>query len=585
MPFRRIPRKSSGHALPKKRPLGSGSGIGGLIRPQGQKDRTGAMDRSRFCKYSESILQGFRRKFGTLFRGESLFLQRPLGLQTRITLLVAVIVASVVVVSSYLDLRLTEHSQQELFRERTIYVTRELDSLVYSMSDLENVTRLEEEIAGWMYARPSIKAIDMFVFHKNTYKVQISSSGETDLALSVQDLQSLKRDLVLSTLTNINQQPCWVVAAPLHVGRKIVGGIRIVTSLEEAEAFFAQKRMRTFVLTLISVAVLILCLTLFFSRAVHRPLQRLVKAMSAAEEGRLNVQVPSGSKDELGLLADHFNRMLSQINRFNDELTGRVETATRELAQRNEELRLANESLFQAQRQLVQAEKLSALGHMAATMAHEIGTPLNSISGYIQLILAEEPRSEVMAKRLKIIESQLDRLTQTIRNLLQSTRQPEPRLQALNINQLLEAMVSLIQPGVSIRDIRVVRHLQGSLPEVSGDPRLLQQVFLNLMNNALDAMPHGGTLTLSTRLVRSPSGEGLVEAAVRDNGTGMPEDVMKRALEPFFTTKEPGKGAGLGLAICAEIVRSHNGHLRIESREGKGSNICVLLPLFSRKEG
>ncbi len=538
------------------------------------------MERSRFIKNSGSIFRAAGRRFSDLFRGESLFLQRPLGLQTRITLLVTVIVASVVVVSSYLDLRLTEHSQQELFRERTIYVTRELDAIIYSMSDLENATRLEEEIAGWIYARPSIKAIDLFVFHKNTYKVQVSSSGETDLGLSVQDLQSLKRDLVLSTLTKINEQPCWVVAAPLHVGRKIVGGIRIVTSLEEAEAFFAQKRTRTLILTLISVAVLILCLTLFFNRAVHRPLQRLVHAMSAAEEGQLNVQVPSGSKDELGLLADHFNRMLSQINRFSDELTQRVETATRELAQRNEELRLANESLFQAQRQLVQAEKLSALGHMAAAMAHEIGTPLNSISGYIQLMLTEEPGSETMTKRLKIIESQLDRLTHTIRNLLQSTRRPEPRLQALDINHLLEAMINLIQPGISLRAIQVIRHLEHSLPDVSGDPRLLQQVFLNLMNNALDAMPRGGTLTISTRLVRSPGGS-VIEAAVKDNGAGMPEEVKARALEPFFTTKEPGKGAGLGLAICAEIVRSHQGRLRIESREGEGSEVCVLLPLFS----
>ncbi len=544
------------------------------------------MDRTRIWRYPLPLIQAFRRRFAELFRGESLFLQRPLGLQTRITLLVAVIVASVVVLSSYLDLRLTEHSQQELFRERTIYVTRELDALVYSMSDLENTTRLEEEIAGWMYARPSIKAIDIFVFHKNTYKVQVSSSEDSDLGLSVQDLQSLKRDLVLSTLTKVNDQSCWVVVAPLHVGRKVSGGIRIVTSMEEAEDFFAQKRTRTIILTLISVAVLILCLTLFFSRAVHRPLRRLLKAMSEAEGGKLNVQVPSGSQDELGLLADHFNRMLSQINRFNDELTRRVETATRELAQRNEDLRLANESLFQAQRQLVQAEKLSALGHMAATMAHEIGTPLNSISGYIQLILAEEPRSEVMTKRLKIIESQLDRLTQTIRNILQSTRRPEPQLEPLSINHLLEAMISLIQPGISLRAVRVVRRLQSSLPEVSGDPRLLQQVFLNLMNNALDAMPRGGTLTLSTRLVRSPDGGApdLVEAAVRDDGAGMPEDVKERALEPFFTTKEAGKGAGLGLAICAEIVRSHRGHLQIESREGEGSSVCVLLPVFSRKE-
>lgn len=527
------------------------------------------------------MLKAALAKLRNIHRGESPFLQRPLGLQTRITLLVAMIVVSVLVLFSYLDIRLTEHSQRELFRERTIYVTREVDAKIYSIKDLENVSFLEDEIAAWMYARPSIKAIDVFVFHKNSYKVQASSSSEKDLGLSHQALQSLKRDLVLSTLKGKNHQYFWEILAPLHVGRKIVGGIRILASLDEAEAFLANKRTRTILFTLISVFLLVVILTLFFSRAINRPIQRLVRAMSEAEQGKLNVEVSIASKDELGLLTDHFNRMLSRINQFNEELTRRVETATRELAQRNEELRMANESLFQAQRQLVQSEKLSALGHMAATMAHEIGTPLNSISGYIQLMLTEGNDSDVMARRLKIIESQLDRLTQTIRNLLHSTRQPEPQLQALDLNQLLEAIVNLTQPGMSMRGINLVRQLHDSLPPVSGDPGLLQQVFLNLVINALDAMPDGGVITLSTSSGEDfPQNGQYVEVVVSDNGTGMSDEVRRKAIEPFFTTKEPGKGAGLGLAICDEIIRSHHGKLEIESQEGEGSTIHVQLPVF-----
>jgi len=529
-----------------------------------------------------ATFKGILSKLRSIHRGESPFLQRPLGLQTRITLLVAMIVVGVLALFSYLDLRLTEHSQRELFRERTIYVTRELDAKIYTLKDLEDVASLEDEIAGWMYARPSIKAIDFFVFHKHSYKVQFSSSGETDLGLTYQSLQSLKRDLVVSTLTNKNNQSCWEILAPLHVGRRIVGGIRILTSLEEAEIFLANKRTRTLLFTLISVAILILILTFFFSRAINRPIQRLVRAMSEAEEGKLNVEVPIGSKDELGLLADHFNRMLSRINQFNEELTRRVETATRELAQRNEDLRLANESLFQAQRQLVQAEKLSALGHVAATVAHEIGTPLNSISGYIQLMLMEGAGSEVVGRRLRIIESQLDRLAQIIRNLLNSTRQPEPQLQALNINQLLEAMGNLTQPGMSLRGIHLIWQLYASLPPVAGDPGLLQQVFLNLITNAIDAMPQGGVLTISTSPSLGVSQNGhFVEVTVQDSGSGMSEEVKRKAVEPFFTTKEPGKGAGLGLAICNEIIRSHHGKLEIESQEGKGSTIRLQLPAFS----
>ncbi len=521
-------------------------------------------------------------KIKEFHRRKSPFFRRPLGLQTRITLLFAVVVVSVIVLFSYLEFRLTEHSQQELWRERTIYVTREVDAKVYSSKDLENVAFLEEEIANWMYARPSIRSIDIFIFQKNTYKVMASSWEGKDLGISYQSLDSLKRDMVLSTLIKRDDHPHWEILAPLHVGRKIVGGIRIVTSLEELETFLANKRTRTILFTLISVAIFILILAVFFSRAIHRPIQQLVRAMSEAESGKLNVAVPVRSQDELGLLSVHFNRMLSRISQFNEELTQRIEAATRELAQRNEELRLANESLFQAQRQLVQAEKLSALGHVAATMAHEIGTPLNSISGYIQLMLAEETGSELMTKRLQIIETQLDRLTQKIRNLLHSTRQPEPQPQAVDVNQVLETVITLTQPGMSNRAVQLVRHLGPDLPRISGDPSLLQQVFLNLVTNALDAMPQGGVLTLTTAPPAASGQNGyFVEVVVEDTGTGMSPEVKKKALEPFFTTKAPGKGAGLGLSICEEIIRSHHGKMEIESQEGEGSTLRIQLPIFS----
>jgi len=521
-------------------------------------------------------------KIKEIHRRRAPFFRRPLGLQTRITLLFAVVVVSVIVLFSYLEFRLAEHSQRELWRERTIYVTREVDAKIYSSKDLENAAFLEEEIANWMYARPSIRSIDIFVFQKNTYKIMASSWEGKDLGISYQSLDSLKRDMVLSTLIKRDDHPHWEILAPLHAGRKIVGGIRIVTSLEELETFLANKRTRTILFTLISVAILILILAVFFSRAIHRPIQQLVRAMSEAESGKLNVAVPVRSQDELGLLSVHFNRMLSRISQFNEELTQRIDAATRELAQRNEELRLANESLFQAQRQLVQAERLSALGHVAATMAHEIGTPLNSISGYIQLMLAEETGSELMTKRLVIIETQLDRLTQKIRNLLHSTRQPEPQLQAVDVNHVLETVITLTQPGMSIRAVQLVRHLGPDLPRISGDPSLLQQVFLNLVTNALDAMPQGGVLTLITAPPAASGRNGyFVEVVVEDTGTGMSPEVKKKALEPFFTTKSPGKGAGLGLSICEDIIRSHHGKMEIESQEGKGSTLRIQLPVFS----
>jgi two-component system NtrC family sensor kinase len=135
---------------------------------------------------------------------------------------------------------------------------------------------------------------------------------------------------------------------------------------------------------------------------------------------------------------------------------------------------------------------------------------------------------------------------------------------------------------MSMREIQQVRRLEPSLPPVAGDPSLLQQVFLNLINNALDAMPRGGVLTLVTASPDSSGQDGhFVEVAVGDTGTGMSSEVKRKAVEPFFTTKAPGKGAGLGLSICEEIVRSHCGRMEIETEEGKGSTIRVQIPVFS----
>ena len=193
-------------------------------------------------------------------------------------------------------------------------------------------------------------------------------------------------------------------------------------------------------MTFSSILVILATLTFSFSRLVGNPIQHIVEAMSRAEKGDLEAEARVRSRDELGELAGDFNRMLktireaheenvhllARVNQFNEELTGKVEAATSELAKRNEELRLLNEALFESQRQLSQSEKLAALGQVTGAMAHQIGTPLNSISGYIQLILQDGNLQSTDQTRLKIIESQLDRLADSVKNLLSLTRQPKP---------------------------------------------------------------------------------------------------------------------------------------------------------------
>jgi signal transduction histidine kinase len=355
------------------------------------------------------------------------------------------------------------------------------------------------------------------------------------------------------------------------------------------------------ILTFFSILVILITLTMLFGKLVGDPIQRLVEAMSRAEKGDLEAEAQIQGEDELGKLGRNFNRMLRtirethqqniellrQVNQFNEELTRRIEAATSELAKRNEELRLLNEALFESQRQLSQSEKLAAVGQVTATMAHQIGTPLNSISGYIQLILQDGNLQPKDRDRLKIIESQLDRLADSVKSFLSFTRQPKPQLKSLDVNDVLEELIHLSEPWFLARNVKLSTHLSPDLPPVLGDSTHLQTLFLNLITNALDAMPQGGVLTIKTQPVSPPlsSDDGRwLEISIADTGIGITEESKRRIFDPFFTTKKMGEGTGLGLAICEKIIKEHSGMIDVKSEVGKGSTFFISIPTFERSE-
>jgi signal transduction histidine kinase len=391
------------------------------------------------------------------------------------------------------------------------------------------------------------------------------------------------------------------VMVPLHLGTKVVGGIRLVSSLDEAQRFLSKKRDRAIIMTFLSILVILFTLTILFGKLVGDPIQKLVEAMSRAEKGDLETGTLIQREDELGKLGRNFNRMLKtireaheqniqllrQVNQFNEELTQKIEAATSELAKRNEELGLLNEALFESQRQLSQSEKLAAVGQVTAAMAHQIGTPLNSISGYIQLILQDGNLQPKDQDRFKIIESQLDRLADSVKNLLSFTRQPKPQLKSLKVNEVLEELIHLSEPWLLARNVKLSTHLSPDLPPILGDPTHLQTLFLNLITNALDAMPKGGVLTIKTQQVSIPftsKDGGWLEVSIADTGIGITEESKKRIFEPFFTTKKMGEGTGLGLAICEDIIKEHSGRIEIQSEVGKGSTFFISIPVFERNE-
>jgi two-component system NtrC family sensor kinase len=523
-----------------------------------------------------------------------------IGLKTKITFLIILIVAGVLLLVSYLDYHLARKDQIDLYLNRNIFIAKQIDASIPDRAIREDLARIRDEVEEWLLSRPFLMEIDVFLFSAKGWEIVVSHSRDThqmSLLLSKDQINRLKKDKNLTSLHDVGEKNWLEVVVPFHLGTKVIGGIRLVSSMEEVQHFLNKKRNRAMILTFFSILVILITLTLLFGKLVGDPIQRLVEAMSRAEKGDLGAEAHIQGEDELGRLGRNFNRMLrtiqetheqniqllSQVNQFNEELTRKIEAATSELAKTNEELRLLNEALFESQRQLGQSEKLAAVGQVTAAMAHQIGTPLNSISGYIQLILQDGNLQSKDRDRLQIIESQLDQLADSVKNLLSFTRQPKPQLKSLDMNGMLEELIRLSEPGFLSRNIKPSMHLSPDLPRILGDPTHLQTLFLNLITNALDAMPQGGVLTIKTRQVPFPlSSEdgGRLEISVTDTGIGITEESKKRIFDPFFTTKKMGEGTGLGLAICEKIIKEHSGSIEVESKVGKGSTFLISIPVL-----
>jgi signal transduction histidine kinase len=373
----------------------------------------------------------------------------------------------------------------------------------------------------------------------------------------------------------------WIISTTISAQGQPIGCLILTVSRSSLNAVTWDLVTRNLLLMLASFVVVVLVIHFFFLRAVRRPVKEMIRVMQSAESGQLNVRARLQSWDEIGLLAAHLNRMLRRIENFSKELGRKVEEATGEVARRNEELRRINEELFETQKTLARSERLAVAGQLAASLAHEIGTPLNSISGHVQLLARRKSNDEATARRLLVIEKQVENIVRTVRQLLSWTRKFDLRLELVDVGRVLEDSVLLSSPALELRKIRVQMSLAKDCPKVYGDSGYLHQVFLNLINNSTDAMPRGGELRIT---LRAPATVPEVELVIADTGTGMARETLAHVFDPMFTTKQIGTGAGLGLAICDQIVRQHAGTIRAESEPGHGTTFTIRLPLDCREK-
>jgi signal transduction histidine kinase len=266
---------------------------------------------------------------------------------------------------------------------------------------------------------------------------------------------------------------------------------------------------------------------------------------------------------------------------MNDNLQMKVSEATAEVLQKNRALAHTNELLSAAQRDAARAQRLSAIGQMAASVAHKIGTPLTALSGHIQLMAEDPTLSQESRQRLATVEAQIERTSKIIQDMLLYARKPEPVRSPLDPNACVEECLALFRPEFERRQIAVVTESNHQVEKVNADAQQLQEVFNNLIENALGAMPAGGTLVVRVSphaTPGQPDHRTLVAVEFVDSGCGMDAEQLAQIFQPFFTTKKAGRGTGLGLAIALETVRAHGGQINVESELGKGSRFTIVLP-------
>ncbi len=515
-----------------------------------------------------------------------------ISLRIRVFLILAAVITPVMLVFSYLNYRQTKVYVERAATREGQLAAQDLAAWIADHRELEAREadrELERRLVSWT------SALEFAAFElKDGSLVPIAARGTgPGLTPTARD-----QDAVLSAETQVELREGATereleVSVPFFRDNQVRGVVRTRLSLREADATLATSQRSVLLLTLGTLVFLGSLLYLYLGQAVSTPVLSLITAMRRVTKGERTVLAEVQAGGEMGWLATNFNHMLvglrrseeknnrliGQIRLMNEELTDRIREATDALAKKNEELKDAQENLFSVQRDLSRVERLASLGQLAGEIAHEVGTPLNAISGHIQLLMRDAALPEAARERLAVVESQVDRLASIIRNVLTTLRPPVPAAEPLRLNDLIGELLRFTAPLLEGKGIAASIETAPDLWPVAGDRSQLQQVFLNFLTNAMDAMPDGGVISIAGQNLPSSNGVAdQVELRFRDSGAGIEPGDLKRIFQPFHSTKEPGAGAGLGLAICREIVRRHGGEIRAESEPGRGTNLIVTFP-------
>jgi|Deesub1362A_J573_1020465.scaffolds.fasta_scaffold00424_27 two-component system NtrC family sensor kinase len=382
--------------------------------------------------------------------------------------------------------------------------------------------------------------------------------------------------ILTSVMPIFNEFSCYTGDCHVHPeGQRVLGILQTDYSLSSVDREINMLILKTAIYAIVLIMIGSFILYLVLRRFVLRPVSVLSKAMKRVKSGDLNQMVEITSEDEMGVLGNTFNLMT-------EELREAREKAEDWASKLEEEVKKKTEELKRSQYKLMEAEKLASLGRLTSDIAHEIRNPLTAIGGFARRLyrIVNGPKEKEYAE---IMIEEVSRLEKILKDVLTFSRSAGYNLERQNIKEVIKETVRVYEHLCVEHNIDIEVMIKEDLPPVLIDRDQLRQAISNLITNAIDAMPHGGALTV-TADTESLHGVTYVVIRITDTGEGIPEDKLSVIFEPFYSTKEPGVGTGLGLPITRKIMQEHGGFIDVKSAVGKGTTMSLYFPYQSVEE-
>ena len=361
----------------------------------------------------------------------------------------------------------------------------------------------------------------------------------------------------------------WYISAyqPIRDIDNEVIGILFVGLLKQPFNDLLLKTILIFSGVAIGAAIIIFFIAVKFAQRISRPLRTLEDAAMHIADGTYKSDISVKAPREITNLAFSLNKMAKQLETEKDELENWTNTLEQKVDERTEELKKINDQLFRS-------EKLASLGKLAAGVAHEINNPLTGVLTNSSLLLEDLEDGDPRKEDVQVIVNETIRCREIVKRLLDFARQTKPQKKLSDLNALIENIILLVRNQSAFRNIIIKKVLDPSIPEVMVDADQIQQVFINFILNASEAMQNGGQLVVETRLTAAKD---FIEIKFTDSGGGISEKDKRRIFDPFFTTKQ--QGTGLGLSISHGIIERHGGKIILDSALGKGTSFTIFLPV------